>query len=100
MSHRALLLIALIATASSGCLGSALTGDDNGGGGGGGTGGGNDAPDLSPGDYVGKFYAEVAPILTPACGGCHGVTGQPSPAFMIAAPDMLSNILAFPTIIG
>lgn len=97
MTHRPLLLIALMATAS-GCLGSALTGDDTGGGGGGGTGGGT--PDMTSGDYVDKFYTEVAPILTPACGGCHGVTGQPSPAFMIAAPDMLQNILAYPGIIG
>jgi hypothetical protein len=28
------------------------------------------------------------------------MTGQPSPAFMIAAPDMLQNILSFPTVIG
>ena len=99
MSQRALLLIALTATAS-GCLGSALTGNDDGGAGGGGTGGGGGtAADMS-GDYVDRFYTQVQPILQPACGGCHGMTGTAAPAFMLSMPDMLQNLLSYPTIIG
>ncbi|MGZ3425123.1 MAG: hypothetical protein ACXVCV_00675 [Polyangia bacterium] len=88
----------MLTTAASGCLGSALTGGDggNGGNGGGGSGG---AADMAP-DVVGKFYSDVEPILTPACGGCHSVTGTTAPAFMVAQPDMLQNLLAYPGIIG
>lgn len=97
MSLRSLTLIVLTATAS-GCLGSALTGSDGGdNGGSGGTGGGS--VDMAP-DVVGKFYSDVQPIITPACGGCHGMTGTPAPAFMVAQPDMLQNLLAYPGIIG
>ena len=42
-------------------------------------------------DVVGKFYSDVEPILTPACGGCHGVTGTTAPAFMVAQPDLLQQ---------
>jgi len=92
-----LAMIALTVTAT-GCLGSALGDDGNGGSGGtgGGTGG---AVDMAP-DVVGQFYANVEPIITPACGGCHGVTGTTAPAFMIAQPDLLKNILQYPGIIG
>ncbi len=82
--------------AAQGCLGSALNGDGNGGSGG--TGGGA-AVDMAP-DVVGQFYANVEPIITPACGGCHGVAGTTAPAFMIAQPDLLKNILSYPGIIG
>jgi hypothetical protein len=96
MTLRAFTLIVLTATAS-GCLGSALTGDGGDNGGNGGTGGG--AVDMAP-DVVGKFYSDVQPIVTPACGGCHGVTGTTAPAFMVAQPDLLQNLLAYPGIIG
>ena len=96
MSLRSLTLIVL-SVAASGCLGSALGGDDGSGGGSGGTGGGN--VDMAP-DVVGKFYSDVAPIITPACGGCHGVTGTTAPAFMVAQPDLLQNLLTYPGIIG
>jgi hypothetical protein len=97
MTLRAFTLIVLTATAT-GCLGSALNGDDgNGGGATGGTGGGN--VDMAP-DVVGQFYANVEPIITPACAGCHGVTGTTAPAFMVAQPDLLKNLLAYPSIIG
>lgn len=95
MINRAFILIAMLA--SGGCLGSALNNSGDGGSGNGGGGGGN--VDMAP-DVVGKFYSDVAPILTPACGGCHGVTGQPAPAFMLAMPDMLQNLLQYPGIIG
>jgi hypothetical protein len=95
MSLRVFTLIVLTATAS-GCLGSALNGDD-GNGGNGGTGGGN--VDMAP-DVVGQFYSLVEPIITPACAGCHGVTGTQAPAFMVAQPDLLQNILQYPGIIG
>ena len=91
MSLRAFTLIVLSA-AASGCLGSALGDDGNGGNGG--TGGGGNL-DMAP-DVVGQFYSEVAPIITPACAGCHGVTGTTAPAFMVAQPDLLQNILAVP----
>ncbi len=90
------LTLVMIASAATGCLGSALTNGD-GGAGSGGTGGG--AVDMAP-DVVGTFYAQVAPILTPACGGCHGMTGTPAPAFMVAQPDLLQNLLAYPGIVG
>src|SRR3954463_9070419 len=96
MSLRVFTLIVLTATAS-GCLGSALNGDDGNGGGNGGTGGGN--VDMAP-DVVGQFYSQVEPIITPACAGCHGVTGTQAPAFMVAQPDLLQNILQYPGIIG
>jgi hypothetical protein len=96
MTLRAFTLIVLSA-AASGCLGSALNGDD-GNGGSGGSGGGATV-DMAP-DVVGQFYTDVAPILTPACGGCHSVTGTQAPAFMVATPDMLQNILAYPGIVG
>jgi hypothetical protein len=96
MSVRSLILIVLTATAS-GCLGSALNGDDGSGGGSGGSGGGN--VDMAP-DVVGKFYSDVEPIITPACGGCHGMTGTAAPAFMMAQPDMLQNLLSYPGIIS
>src|SRR4051812_30039746 len=97
MSLRAFTLL-MITTVASGCLGSALSDGDggNGGNGGGGSGG---AVDMAP-DVVGKFYSDVEPILTPACGGCHGVTGTTAPAFMVAQPDLLKNMLAYPGIIG
>ena len=94
MTLRAFTLIVLSA-AASGCLGSALGDDGNGGNGG--NGGGN--VDMAP-DVVGKFYADVEPIITPACGGCHAVTGTQAPAFMVAQPDLLQNILLYPGIIG
>lgn len=97
MINRALLLVAVLAS-SAGCLGSALTGNGDGGAGGGGGGGGGDV-DMAP-DIVGKFYTDVAPILKPACGGCHGVTGTSAPAFMLDTPDMLRNLLGYPGIIG
>jgi cytochrome c553 len=109
MSNRALHLLLALALSSAGCLGSALTGTGNGGGagngggGGAGTGGGGNgggAPvDMAP-DVVAQFYANVAPIITPACGGCHGVAGGAGPAFMMAMPDMLQNLLSYPGIIG
>jgi hypothetical protein len=95
MTLRAFTLI-ILSAAASGCLGSALGGDD-GNGGNGGTGGGN--VDMAP-DVVGKFYSDVEPIITPACGGCHGMTGTTAPAFMVAQPDLLSNLLQYPGIIG
>ena len=94
MTLRAFTLIVLTATAT-GCLGSALNGGDGGSGGSGGAA----AFDMAP-DVVGQFYANVEPIITPACAGCHGVAGTTAPAFMIAQPDMLKNILAYPGIIG
>ena len=97
MTHR-VLTIAVLSLAASGCLGSALTNGDGGAGGGsGGTGGG--PVDMTP-DVAGMFYTQVEPILTSACGGCHGMTGTAAPAFMLATPDMLTNILAYPGIIG
>ena len=51
-------------------------------------------------DPVAAFYANVAPIVTAACAGCHGVAGTSAPAFMIAQPDLLHNMLAYPGIIG
>ncbi len=99
MTLRALTLV-MLAFSATGCLGSALTGGDGGNGGGGDNGGGGGgAADMAP-DVVGQFYSQVAPILTPACGGCHGMTGTTAPAFMVAQPDMLSNLLAYPGIIG
>ena len=94
MINRAFILVAMLA--SGGCLGSALTSTADGGSGGGGGGG---TVDMAP-DVVGKFYSDVAPILKPACGGCHGVTGQSAPAFMLDSPDMLQNLLMYPGIIG
>jgi hypothetical protein len=99
MSTRVFILMALTATAS-GCLGSALTGDDGGTGGGGGGNVGGDAGGSASGSYVDRFYTDVAPILAPACGGCHGATGTSAPAFMVAQPDMLQNLLAYPGIIS
>jgi hypothetical protein len=97
MTYRAFTLFVLTA-AASGCLGNALDGDGgNGGTGGGGSGGA--AADMAP-DVVGKFYSDVEPILTPACGGCHAVTGTTAPAFMVAQPDLLQNLLAYPGIIS
>lgn len=96
MTGRVLSLLAMTMVAS-GCLGSALTGGD--GGGGGGAGGSGGPADMTP-DVVGQFFSQVAPVLTPACGGCHGVTGTAAPAFMLATPDMLQNLLAYPGIIG
>ncbi len=96
MSQRAIILFA-IAAAASGCLGSALGNGD--GGAGGGPGGPGGPADMTP-DIVGQFYSQVAPILTPACGGCHGMTGTNAPAFMLAQPDMLKNLLSYPGIIG
>ena len=95
MTLRAFTLIALTVTAS-GCLGSALTGGDGGDNGNGGNGGN---VDMAP-DVVGQFYAQVEPIITPACGGCHGMTGTTAPAFMVAQPDLLKNLLSYPGIIG
>lgn len=90
--------IAILSLAASGCLGSALTNGDGGAGGGsGGTGGG--PVDMTP-DVAGMFYSQVQPILVPACGGCHGMTGTAAPAFMLATPDMLQNILSYPGIVG
>jgi len=101
MTLRAFTLpIAMIALtlAASGCLGSALNGDNgDGGGASGGLGGG--PADMAP-DVVGQFYANVEPIITPACAGCHGVTGTTAPAFMVAQPDLLQNLLQYPGIIG
>lgn len=83
--------------ASAGCLGSALDGSGGSGGtGGGGIGG---SPDMAP-DAVGMFYSDVAPIVTAACQSCHGVAGTTAPAFMMAQPDLLTNMLAYPGIIG
>ncbi|HEX6836667.1 MAG TPA: hypothetical protein VF334_08845, partial [Polyangia bacterium] len=93
-----LAMIALTVSAA-GCLGSALGGDGNGGNGGTGGGGTGGAVDMAP-DVVGQFYSNVEPIITPACGGCHAVTGTTAPAFMIAQPDLLQNILQYPGIIG
>ncbi len=98
MTLRALTLIVLTATAS-GCLGSALNGGDGNGNGGSGGSGGSANADMAP-DIVGQFYTNVAPILTSACGGCHSVTGTQAPAFMVATPDMLQNLLAYPGIVG
>jgi hypothetical protein len=95
MTRRVLTVLAMT-LAASGCLGSALNG--NGDGGGGGSGGAGNV-DMTP-DVVGQFYTEVAPVLTPACGGCHGVTGTAAPAFMLTTPDLLQNLLAYPGIIG
>src|SRR3954447_13816231 len=64
--------------------------------GGGGSGG---AVDMAP-DVVGQFYSQIEPVITPACGGCHAVTGTTAPAFMVAQPDLLQNILQYPGIIG
>jgi hypothetical protein len=97
--QRSLLPAFALTLAASGCLGSALTGRDGGAGGSGGSGGAGGAADMAP-DVVGQFYQQVQPILVQACGGCHGVTGTPAPAFMLAMPDMLQNILAYPGIIG
>lgn len=94
MINRALILIAMLA--SAGCLGSALDGNGDGGDNGGGPGG---VVDMAP-DVVGTFYSNVAPILKPACGGCHGVAGTSAPAFMLDTPDMLKNLLQYPGIIG
>jgi hypothetical protein len=96
MTRRVLTVLAMT-LAASGCLGSALNGNDGGGGGGGN--GGSGSVDMTP-DVVGQFYTDVAPILTQTCGGCHGVTGTAAPAFMLATPDMLQNLLAYPGIIG
>jgi hypothetical protein len=79
-------MIAMAATAS-GCLGSALGEGDDG------------SRDMGA-DAVSRFYTEVQPILTPACGGCHGVTGTQAPAFMLAQPDLLQNLLGYPGIVG
>jgi hypothetical protein len=98
MTHRVLTLL-VMTSALAGCLGSALTGGDGNGGGGGGNGGSGGPVDMAP-DVVGQFYAQIEPILTPACGGCHGATGTPAPAFMVKDPDMLKNLLAYPGIIG
>jgi hypothetical protein len=95
MTRRVLTVLAMT-LAASGCLGSALNGNDGGGGGGS---GGSGTVDMTP-DVVGQFYSQVQPILVPACGGCHGVTGTAAPAFMLATPDMLQNILAYPGIVG
>jgi hypothetical protein len=91
-----LLIVAGAAAASAGCLGSALDGNGGSGGTGGGVGG---SPDMAP-DVVGQFYSDVAPIVTSACQGCHGVAGTTAPAFMMAQPDLLSNLLAYPGIVG
>jgi hypothetical protein len=83
MTTRALGLAALLA--ASGCLGSALTGDGGA---------------ANMGAVATRFYAEVAPIIQPACGGCHGMAGGSAPAFMLAQPDLLQNLLTYPGIIG
>jgi hypothetical protein len=85
-----LLSALLFASVQAGCLGSALRPD--------GDGGANNA-DMAP-DAVTAFYTTMQPILTPACGGCHGVAGTAAPAFMLSQPDMLQNLLAYPGIIG
>jgi hypothetical protein len=97
MTLRAFTLLVLTA-AASGCLGDALSGG-NGGEGGTGGGGSGGAVDMAP-DVVGKFYSDVEPIITPACAGCHAVTGTAAPAFMVAQPDLLQNLLAYPGIIA
>ncbi len=100
MTLRAFTLSIVMTAAASGCLGSALGGGSggNGGTGGGGT-GGSDNMDMSADPSV-MFYADVAPIVTANCAGCHGVSGTTAPAFMMAQPDLLKNILAYPGIVG
>ena len=98
MTLRAFTTLIVLTSAASGCLGSALNDGDGGNGGNGGTGGSGNV-DMAP-DVVGKFYSDVQPIVMPACAGCHGMTGTTAPAFMVATPDLLQNLLAYPGIIG
>jgi hypothetical protein len=98
MLRQTLLLLTITA---SGCLGSALSNDPNAGGntdpGGGSSSGATDDMGV---DATAEFFANVAPILKAACAGCHGVTGTSAPAFLVNTPDMLTTLLAYPTIIG
>ena len=98
MSVRPLCFALLLLVAVSGCLGSALNGTNGGGGGSGGNGVGG-TPDMAP-DVSALFYANVAPIIMPACGGCHGVTGGAGPPFMLSTPDMLKNVLGYPGLVS
>ena len=99
MSVRPLCFALLLLVAVSGCLGSALNGTaGSGGGAGGGTGVGG-APDMAP-DVSALFYANVAPIIMPACGGCHGVAGGAGPPFMLPTPDMFKNVMAYPGLVA
>ncbi|HEX4459409.1 MAG TPA: hypothetical protein VIA18_15625 [Polyangia bacterium] len=99
MSIRPLCFALLASVAASGCLGSALNGTAGSGGGAGGSGGVGGTPDMAP-DVSALFYANVAPIITPACGGCHGVVGGAGPAFMLSTPDLLKNVLAYPGLVA
>jgi mono/diheme cytochrome c family protein len=97
MSIRPLCLVALLASVASGCLGSALNGTAGGGGSGSSSVGGS--ADMAP-DIKALFLANVAPIIQPACGGCHGVADGAGPGFMMPTPDLLSNLLQYPGIVS
>jgi len=64
------------------------------------------AGDLATVDVVAEFNRKVAPILggldgkSGACGACHSKTGGVGPGFLEAKPDMLSNMLGYPGVIG
>jgi cytochrome c553 len=101
-------MLLVAALASAGCLGSALTGDgsslhsakgDGSATVGDGGASGNGAVDMAP-NFITLFYANVAPIITSACAGCHGVADGAGPAFMMPQPDLLKNVLSYPGIIG
>jgi mono/diheme cytochrome c family protein len=99
MSIRPFCLVALLASAASGCLGSALNGSGDGGTGGNGGPSSIGGADMAP-DIKAMFLANVAPIIQPACGGCHGVPDGAGPSFMLPTPDLLSNLLQYPGIVA
>ncbi len=99
-------LLALVFGAA-GCLGSALgNGDNSGGAGSTGTGGnaGSTGTMGGGGDMGAQvdadFLANVAPIVRAACQSCHGDGGIAPNHFFSESPSLLSNVLAYPDLIG
>jgi len=67
---------------------------------------GKPANDLATVDVVAEFNRKIAPILggtdgkSGSCGACHSRAGGVGPGFLEAKPDMLTNMLGYPGVIG
>ena len=107
MIRYAALLFAL-GLGAGGCLPSALGNGNNGNGaatgGNGGATGANGGASGGNGDMGAQvdadFYANVAPIIRAACQSCHGDGGIAPNHFFSENPSLLSNVLAYPGLIG
>jgi hypothetical protein len=89
----------LMALAVAGCLGDGGNGLQPGDPGYG-------AHDMTPApDVKALFKANIEPLLvgppnTGSCGACHATPGGIGPGFMMAKPDVLTNLLSYPGLIG